>query len=177
MEAQRGGAGLRRLGPLAAAVGLLVAATGMAGCGDDKSHDKPKGPPLTKAQYIAAMTDITRDVRGKRPVPKRAPRLVQTTAFVQKLGVGLAEFSHRMRELNPPPAVRRPHAMLAAAFAKLASYCPPVLRELRVGRLAEATRRLRAIRFSAAARQAARAQRLYVSRGYHFLHLPGIGTP
>ncbi len=112
---------VRRLLVLAA-VAMLVAGCGGGGGG------KPSGPPLTKQAYQAKLQSISADIAksiGKTSSSGKIPK-----ADVDKLVKAFHTFADRLREVNPPAAVKDLHARLITAMQDLGDEFPDIADKL-----------------------------------------------
>jgi hypothetical protein len=121
--------GVRPVLILCAAVALLA---GCGGGGGSKSGDggggKPTGPPLTKQAYQAKLQSISKEIgnsigssTGKGKIAKKE---------VDKLVGAFHTFADRLREVNPPVAVKALHAQLVKAMDDLGDEFPDVAKKL-----------------------------------------------
>ena len=121
--------GVRRLLILFAAVALLA---GCGGGGGSKSGDggggKPSSPPLTKQAYQAKLQSISKEIGNSIGSSTGKGKLA--TKEVDKLVGAFHTFADRLREVNPPTAVKALHAQLIQAMEDLGNEFPDIAKKL-----------------------------------------------
>lgn len=123
---------MRRLLVLFLAVGLVVAGCGGGGgkkaSGTTTSAAKPSGPPLTKAAYQAKLQSISADIAKKIGTSSSSNHI--SKADVGKLVTAFHTFAARLREVNPPVAVKALHVRLIKAMQDLGDEFPAIASKL-----------------------------------------------
>jgi hypothetical protein len=110
---------------------LVAAAALLAGCGGGKSDSgggKPSGPPLTKAAYQAKLQSISKEIGNSIGSSTSKGKIAKKE--VDKLVGAFRTFADRLREVNPPVAVKELHAQLIQAMHDLGDEFPDIAKKL-----------------------------------------------
>lgn len=113
---------------------LVAMAALLAGCGGGGSKSgsggsgKPSGPPLTKAAYQAKLQSISKEIGDS--IGSSASKEKIAKKEVDKLVGAFHTFADRLREVNPPAAVKGLHAQLIQAMDDLGDEFPDIAKKL-----------------------------------------------
>ena len=114
---------------------LVAMAALLAGCGGGGSKSggsggsgKPSGPPLTKAAYQAKLQSISKEIGDS--IGSSASKEKIAKKEVDKLVNAFHTFADRLREVNPPVAVKGLHAQLIQAMDDLGDEFPDIAKKL-----------------------------------------------
>jgi hypothetical protein len=109
---------------------FAAAAFAVAGCGGGGGGGQvAPSPPLTKAAYQAKLQSISADIAKGVGKTSSVPGKV-AKSDVDKLVKAFHTIADRLREVNPPPAVKALHARLIKTMDDLGDEFPAIAEKL-----------------------------------------------
>jgi len=146
----------------------LAVSVGLAGCGGGggggggSGAAPTSGPPLTKAQYQAALKKIAADV--SKSLSRTSSSKQVTKADVDRFVKAIRSFAQRIEAINPPQEVKALHVRLIGAMNDLADEFPKIADQLK--RAKDATAAIAALFGAQAVQELAKLQQDFKAKGY-----------